>query len=808
VSDQQIVQSIQEHLQQPTVQSRLYERLGEVRDKLTLSIGTVSDIVGVSGVQLRYWETLGILSPGRTRYASVTSHPGQRRYGLDDLAKLVVIDELHNRASYTLSDIAGFLGKEQALAKATTIDAPLAWINEPERVQGVEEMISQAEGTIFWNFFLPRVIYHAMLLIFEQTLNFDFRLFLPFGEADGSLEQPEIKSPEDLYKLGEVLLCWHGRDRPLGLFLVKNPVLEFPERYTLLALKSILPSNGDDRPLVGYLAIEKKYVDLLNLSSMNGSLNARHAAKRILAFCQNNAALWQDALTASHNTLLYLSSESADALLEEHFLKELAEVVVRLGGLDRNTREELWRFCCILQPTDPPAPLMQSRLEVRGKSPKSPHRIGTTISPSHKHGLCLLAYMTGTSVRRNNITDMDSSIALREREGNIRSAIAVPVGKLGRWLGVLYVASDEPEAFSAESQLVLRVIVDVLCEWITSDLARTTTREELTEMIEKPDVVDLLFKEFLTSNDFLSDLEQLLRQIAQGNENAFGEHLSLIAVDVDNLSRFAHTYGDQAAKNGILAVGRRIKDQMNILFSHPRSVTLYRAYGDRFYLLLRGVPLEQAREYSEQLKTALNAKSYRIDLTRFSLEQPTLPDFMRDFELTTRLGVTGYSYSTLRRYLALNATPGSLPSEATTDWPVLILRDRLARALEDSLGLTKDAGGQVVKDLIIDAQRIMLTVHTQEEKPSERAKDYLILANLWREYAVTIDGDKAMQCNALESALKYVEQTLQVADKHHHPNIYREAVELRQKIQKTAELSGCARKENPDQIPSKQEEGG
>jgi GGDEF domain-containing protein len=313
---------------------------------------------------------------------------------------------------------------------------------------------------------------------------------------------------------------------------------------------------------------------------------------------------------------------------------------------------------------------------VRAQSQHSPHRVGgTTVTPDKSiNSLSLRAYQSGHVIYRTNITSTDTSIAHYRVEGPIRSAIAFPIGgENGPVIGVLYAVSDEPDAFSEQSQRVLRMICRMAEEAICTYRTRRQTATRLTNAIDRPRSVDALFEEFLSENDFIRDFEKLLtelkaqlpvwkepilkekapleeRKTQARAEQHSGNVVSFIAIDIDNQSSLATKYGDQVARNLSKEVGLRIQGQIR-LFADPEHRRLYRVYADRFYLMLKGMTLDEARAKAEQLRQDLQG-SYRVNARNIPAEHLRLPERMLELsDITVRLGVSSYSYEKLKELL-------------------------------------------------------------------------------------------------------------------------------------------------------------
>lgn len=97
-------------------------------------------------------------------------------------------------------------------------------------------------------------------------------------------------------------------------------------------------------------------------------------------------------------------------------------------------------------------------------------------------------------------------------------------------------------------------------------------------------------------------------------------------------------------------VGRRIEANLRTLFT-TRDLKLYHAYGDRFYIRLGGIPLEEAMSKVWSLKDALELKPYHVNALRFTTEQRTPLEMLIQEYISVRMGVSSYPYLKLLELL-------------------------------------------------------------------------------------------------------------------------------------------------------------
>ena len=198
------------------------------------------------------------------------------------------------------------------------------------------------------------------------------------------------------------------------------------------------------------------------------------------------------------------------------------------------------------------------------------------------------------------------------------------------------------------------------------------------------------FREFLSENELLNNIEALLTDIQTKSvtTKSAGDVVAFIAVDIDDQSSLASKYGDHVMRNLSREVGLRIQGQLQALFTNPEDRRLYHVYADRFYLMLKGMPLEEARTKAELLKQVLFG-DYRVNALplRTSMGRPMLSDNMLELsDITVRLAVTLYPYKKLEELLQRYSL-----ATAITEVRVLI-----TRSLDEVLDLGRREGGNVV----------------------------------------------------------------------------------------------------------------
>ncbi|GLV57618.1 hypothetical protein KDH_44540 [Dictyobacter sp. S3.2.2.5] len=379
--------------------------------------------------------------------------------------------------------------------------------------------------------------------------------------------------------------------------------------------------------------------------------------------------------------------------LTDAVLTSLANTTIRLGG-KMSGGQNRWQDCCILLPNTQSLPLQQRSLVVRAKSQQARHTVGvTSVSPErHVTSLSIRAYQSSHIIYRPELAREDILTLQRDLEGPIQSNIAVPIGgESGQPLGVLYVTSNEQDAFNEEDQRILRIIAKITEELLYTYKVRQQVADTLTDMLEDPATVDPLFKDFASESDFLRDLAEILTTIKEQVERGQApmtstdidgpvKEISFIAIDIDSnvQESIANSYGDPTLHNLNKAIGLRIHDLLPALFSNHFNCTLYHIYGSIYCLLLRGFTLERTKSNAERLRKALEG-SIAVKQSELPGGTLTLPD------ISVHLGATWYSYEKLAEFLS----PRHMRS--VTD-----VRATLYHSLDFALKLGTDTGGNII----------------------------------------------------------------------------------------------------------------
>ncbi len=680
--DERSLQSIKEHLQREDAQKRILQHIQKGRAEATVTISRAAELFEFTENKLRDWEKYGFLNPHRP-----VGTMGRRLYTLRDLDKLAIIRELID-AGYSPGDIPPDIDQLwfSAYFPGAGIGNGEYW-NPKQRQSRVDDLpinerIERDRTCATFRYFAARALRLSLLLICEDMPGTQAGLLLPLEAEGGGVVLQRV---EDLARLGETLVGWLDQTRSSYTLLTSAPSFEYTSDYRLhplLAMKSGVAQ--EEHPEDATLIVLPRETRPLTLGSDTVE-TIRLLLRPLYQDIQSVHQCFGPGMRDVPEPATDLSSSSKS---EDDILNGLAELIVRLGGLDEGGRDR-WHFCAIFLPDYPSSVLsiQQRSLVVRAQSKYAPYRIGITTlsSQSVATGLCLKAFQSGHIIQLPEISPVDTTLALRDLEEPIGSAVAVPVeDNDGISVGVIYVVSEYPHAFARSDLRLLRLVGNMVGELLNIYSVRLRAVGKQRNLMAYPEYVDLRFRDFLSENEFIRDIEALLSEV-QMRDDSLKEVVSVIAVDIDNQSGLANRYGDQIARDLVRTVGLRIHGQLRA-FKDDAAYELYHINADRFYIVLKGLSLEQARAKAELLRQVLGT-AYQIDPLRIPAGQPTLPEHMVTFSnISVRLGVACYYYWKLKEVL-LRCPPATAVVET---------RMQIMGFLEEVLELGKREGGNVV----------------------------------------------------------------------------------------------------------------
>ncbi len=188
------------------------------------------------------------------------------------------------------------------------------------------------------------------------------------------------------------------------------------------------------------------------------------------------------------------------------------------------------------------------------------------------------------------VTDLPRDLRFREAEGelpSLRSMIGAPLFQGTSVIGVLQVASAQPDAFNPEDLRLLSLLGDLTSVAVqNAELYARTQEEAITDGLTGV-FVHRYFQERL--------VEEMKRARAQGAS------LTLIMVDIDNFKRVNDEYGHLTGDGVLKRISQVMKDGV-------RGTDLVARYGgEEFAVLLVETELEPAHQVAERLRAGVEA---------------------------------------------------------------------------------------------------------------------------------------------------------------------------------------------------------
>ena len=674
------IERVKKYLQDKEVQERVTKRMNDARSKATVTISKAAGLFEFSESQLREWEKRGLLKSERTALPeeSRTSR-GHRQFSPDELDKLALIKELMGQG-YTISDIPQNVddiweqvkgGKNGQSSYRIHMDGKN--LQEAEHLS-IDKRVENVDQETFWRYFVSQALRLSLLLICENVPNSIAGLVLPLQRIASA---PIITDTSELDTSGLCLVGWLSRTRTFYSFLDAAPTFEYPTDFRLEPLRPVQKGITQHLPLV-VLQRDSKLHPLKEA--------ALETIQRLLELVYRFSESWQPVFDNGMRDWVYQVTDfRSDATARDVVLDRLMDMAVALGGKAPDGQNK-WLFCNLFMPQDTSVPLLQRNLVVRASSKNAPLEVSTMrLSVSHP-GLTFKAYQSGHVVYRPRV--MPPDIAYQELEESTHSAIAIPIaGEDGLPIAALYVSSDEIDAFSTDDQRALRLISRMIEELFSTYQARRHVMGRLSDMIINPGPVDVSFRSYLSENEFVNDLEELLAGILtqEKNEQQAEEIVSFITIDIDKQSDLAAKFGDHVARNLSRTVGSRIQGHLRI-WSEPDLRRVFHLSADRYYLFLKGVSLEEARVRAANLQKVLVGE-YLIEAKHGSVTRPMIRERLLELpDVTVRLGVCSYTNGKLKEVLGRYSVETTLAET----------RAQIIRNLDESLDVGQREGGNCI----------------------------------------------------------------------------------------------------------------
>lgn len=698
--NEQRKQSIRDYLQQRENRARIWQRIQQAREHVTVTISRAASLFGFSESKLREWEKRGLLHTARPLLASEgKGSTGHRQYTQAELNKLAIIKDLLDHG-YTLNDIPPEVDRLWSEAQQGE-DGPIEGDGERPRTAGAQHLpidarVERIEQQAFWAYFVTQVLRLSLTLACEDVPDTTVAgLLLPLESRSPATTRTPTTS--DLANLGPALVSWQGRDGSFSTFLDEAPTFEYPSDFRVEAF----PSEEEALPRL-WLVLQRKarHVSLAPERS--------RAIGRLLTLVVARREDWRPCFDYGRRDRLYYASAQGFSG-ESVLVRRLLEQIVALG-------EQRWNFCVLLSPRDASLPVQQQSLVVCAQTSRSPFEAGqTTINPQQigeTNSLTLRAFQSGqiilapaalageqmthplpvrviTSTPQSLMQAPPGRAQQKPPAGEaVHSALAVPIpGDHGISLAVLYLEADGVQAFTQEDQRLLRIAGWMVGELLLTARARSQQMGRVSDLLERPEVVDRMFEEFAGETDLVVEIEALLSRIAdpQFPAEAAQQEISLISVDIDNQSSIAMKYGNRVARNLSQQVGLRIARQMRAANGF-QARRLFHISADKYYILLEGVSLAGACGHARQLRSALSG-TYLILPTSATPTRPAQPVNMLDLpDVTVHIGVSSYPMGKLdellRRY--------------PLDTASIYVRTLIIAGIEEMLERGKNEGGNCI----------------------------------------------------------------------------------------------------------------
>jgi DNA-binding transcriptional MerR regulator len=699
----QKIENIRRYLERDDVRQRIYEGMRKWRSEVAVPIGRASDLFGLSENQLRDWEERNLLHPLReARYrprsrAQAASTPKQavvkhRHYSLAELDKLVVIRELL-QAQYAPGDIPSNIDEiadidalRTSLALPALLQSQQSEHDDDVLLSPLDTRIKESSDRTFWRFYTSHVLKMALMLISENLPDTEIGLILPLRSGSWSSSLPP--RIENLSTIDEALVGWLNSNRTTHTMLSHRPSFQSPADYCLFPLAE----TKDDEPLE--LPKDNTLIVLERFDRRSNTFTLPSAfvllMHRLLSPLYEEIGLMQICFGSSMlddvNPAPILDSNAKN---KDTILTRLADMVIRLGGYTKDGQKR-WQFCTILLPDSSGGkrPMQQRNLVVRAQSKNSPYTPGESILSylKLKPNLGQRAFQSGRIIYRSQLSSKDTTPILTKREGPIRSNIAVPIGsEHGQTLAVLYIASYGIAAFSPEDQQLLRIIGRLIENSLNSYTARLYETQDIRDMILAPEIVDSFFADFLSENDFMRDIENLMVDISQrkieekqdpGEEQSSSfeiseqsemrdDVVSFIGLDLDGQESLANKYGDQIMREMSKTLGLRIQDLIVSLVTRSANYQMYYIFANRYYLILRDISLNKARQAAEKLRMSLEGN--------ISLKQSEVSDSVLIVPgISVHLAVTSYSLTKLREFLEIYPSIADISSKISQELDLIL----------------------------------------------------------------------------------------------------------------------------------------
>ncbi len=666
--DEQNKDKVRKHLEDKYAQQRIQADIERARENATVTIGRAAQLFNFSESQLRDWEGKGLLMPRRSKESK-----GQRLYDITELDKLAIIKELMKQGEYSLGNIPPDVDKIwHSISLSSNNHIQNEQPSTPHR--SIDTRVEEANNKDFWQYYIAQTLRIALNLICEDIPTTIAGIILPLERTENATINWDS---QDISKLGPCLIGWRDQDRSFHTFYEETPSFDVASDFRVRGLYADgLEKEPADRT---FIVLQRK------VRSLTLPVEVIEAVRRLLRPIYEDVLHWLPLFKDGTRDMVYFTSVLGGINTFDSLLTFLAKRVIHLGGKN-DYGSDRWKFCCILLPENSNALLQMRTLIVQAQSKRSPYIIGKTfVSPNAP--ILSLSQRASQSIHmlfRSPISKEDLTVSSQDLEAPIKSAIAMPIGgENGAPLGVLYVVSEQEEAFGKKYQQVLRFMGRIIAELLLLVQLRVQSEERLRDIIIYPRRVNQTLADYSSENKLIGAIEELLREIQVTNDPNIEGQTAFISLDIDNLTDVVSEYDNYMSINLSKVLGDRIREQMK-LFSDESSYQIYHAYSDRFYIKLDNMPLQSARETAVKLQKDLRG-NYRVPLMPASVDKSKRKDVLIE-NIKLRFGVLWYKHEKIFTIL-------SRYSEETR---IADVRSTILGFLDSSLNMGKQKGGDCI----------------------------------------------------------------------------------------------------------------
>jgi len=661
-------EDIRKYLEKADAQKRVQEDMKRAREEATVTIGRASELFGFSESQLRDWEMRKLLQPRRSK-----ENKGQRLYDITELDKLALLKELMKQGDYSLGNIPPDIDKIwHSISLSSNNHIQTEQATTPHR--SIDTRIEEANEKDFWQYYIAQTLRIALNLICEDVPATIAGIILPLERKENAIRNWE---PQEIASLGPCLIGWRDQDRSFYTFYEEIPSFDVASDFRV---RGLFADGKEEEPADRTFVVLQRKVRNLMLP-----VEVVDAVRRLLKPIYNDIPRWLSLFKDGSRDMVYLTSVLRGINDVDSLLTFLAKRVIHLGGKNADGSDR-WKFCCILLPENPDALLQMRTLVVQAQSKRSPYIIGKTFVSPNANSLSL-SQRASQSIHmlfRSPISKEDTAVTFQDEESPIKSAIAMPIGgERDAPLGVLYIVSEQENAFGKEYQRVLRFMGRIVSELLLLVQIRAQSEERLRDIITEPRQVNRTLVGYNSENKLISDIEDMLRKINATNNPHVEGQTAFISLDIDDLTDMLSGYDSSIAINLSKVLGDRVREQLK-LFSDENSYQIYHAYSDRFYVKLDNMSLQAARETAAKLQKDLRG-NYRVPLLPAFVDKSKRKDVLIE-NIKLRFGVLWYEHEKLFTIL----------SRYSKETQIADVRSTILGFLDSSLNQGKQKGGDCI----------------------------------------------------------------------------------------------------------------